>query len=161
MVSFSDSTSKTPKPIVAQKASKTHVEKPKKRVPQKSLIEKFKENNPDLETFIGENLINKIGILILVLGISFFVKYAIDKDWITESARVGIGVLCGALVMAVAHKLKKNYVAFSSVLVSGAISILYFTIYIAFHEYPIISTLMKSGIQVQWLIRRFVSQGNW
>ena len=101
VVSFSDSTSKTPKPIVAQKASKTHVEKPKKRVPQKSLIEKFKENNPDLETFIGENLINKIGILILVLGISFFVKYAIDKDWITESARVGIGVLCGALVMAV------------------------------------------------------------
>jgi len=148
VVSFSDSTSKTPKPIVAQKASKTHVEKPKKRVPQKSLIEKFKENNPDLETFIGENLINKIGILILVLGISFFVKYAIDKDWITESARVGIGVLCGALVMAVAHKLKKNYVAFSSVLVSGAISILYFTIYIAFHEYQLFSQTVAFSIMV-------------
>ena len=39
---------------------------------------------------------------------------------------VGIGVLCGALVMGVAHKLKKNYAAFSSVLVAGAISILYF-----------------------------------
>ncbi|MBC7451690.1 MAG: DUF2339 domain-containing protein, partial [Cytophagales bacterium] len=39
----------------------------------------FMERNPDLEKFIGENLINKIGIGILVLGIGFFVKFAIDQ----------------------------------------------------------------------------------
>ncbi|WP_237276746.1 DUF2339 domain-containing protein [Tenacibaculum ovolyticum] len=110
-----------------------------KQAPKKSWIETFKEKNPDLEKFIGENLINKLGILILVLGISFFVKYAIDKDWINEPARVGIGILCGSLVMAIAHKLKKNYASFSSVLVAGAISIFYFTIYIAFHEYQLFS----------------------
>ena len=110
-----------------------------KQVPKKSWIETFKEKNPDLEKFIGENLINKLGILILVLGISFFVKYAIDKDWINEPARVGIGILCGSFVMVIAHKLKKNYTSFSSVLVAGAISIFYFTIYIAFHEYQLFS----------------------
>lgn len=109
------------------------------QVSEKSWYEKFKENNPDLEKFIGENLINKIGILILVLGISFFVKYAIDKNWINEIARVGIGILCGSLVMGVAHKLRQNYSAFSSVLVAGAISIFYFTIAIAFHDYHIFS----------------------
>ncbi|MEO8211396.1 MAG: DUF2339 domain-containing protein, partial [bacterium] len=41
-------------------------------IPKKS----FFESHPDLEKFIGENLINKIGIAILVLGIAFFVKYA-------------------------------------------------------------------------------------
>ena len=82
--------------------------------PAKSWWEKFKDDNPDLEKFIGENLINKIGVLILVLGISYFVKYAIDKDWINEPARVGIGILCGALVMGFAHRLRKNYAAFSS-----------------------------------------------
>jgi uncharacterized membrane protein len=112
---------------------------PKPIVPQKSWFETFKEKNPDLEKFIGENLISKFGILILVLGISFFVKFAIAKDWINEPARVGIGVLCGALVMGIAHKLKKNYAAFSSVLVAGAISIFYFTIAIAFHEYQLFS----------------------
>lgn len=106
-------------------------------IPKQSFYRKFKENNPDLEKFIGENLINKIGILILVLGISFFVKYAIDKNWINEPARVGIGILCGALVMGIAHKLKKNYAAFSSVLVAGALSIFYFTIGIAFQEYEL------------------------
>lgn len=117
-------------------------------IPQKSWLEKFKENNPDLEKFVGENLINKIGILILVLGISFFVKYAIDKDWINEPARVGIGILAGSLVMAIAHKLKKNFAAFSSVLVAGAISIFYFTIAIAFHEYQLFSQTVAFAIMI-------------
>lgn len=119
---------------------------PEPVVPQKAWFETFKENNPDLEKFIGENLINKLGILILVLGISFFVKFAIARDWINEPARVGIGILCGALVMGIAHKLKKNYAAFSSVLVAGAISIFYFTIAIAFHEYELFSQTVAFAI---------------
>ncbi len=131
-VSYSSGVKKTvQKPIPQVKIQK--------QILKKSWLETFKEKNPDLEKFIGENLINKLGILILVLGISFFVKYAIDKDWINEPARVGIGILCGSLVMAIAHKLKKNYASFSSVLVAGAISIFYFTIYIAFHEYELFS----------------------
>ena len=117
-------------------------------IPKKSWIENFKEKNPDIEKFIGENLINKIGILILVLGISFFVKYAIDKDWINEPARVGIGILSGAIVMVVAHRLKKNYAAFSSVFVAGAISIFYLTIGIAFHDYKLFSQTVAFIIMV-------------
>ena len=37
--------------------------------------------------------------------------------------------------MGVAHKLRQNYKAFSSVMVAGAISIFIFTIAIAFHDY--------------------------
>ena len=116
--------------------------------PKKSLWKQFKEKNPDLEKFIGENLINKIGVLILVLGISYFVKYAIDKDWINEPARVGIGVLCGSLVMLIANKLREKYAAFSSVLVAGAIAIFYFTIAIAFHEYQLFNQQIAFAIMV-------------
>ena len=80
--------------------------------------------------------------------ISYFVKYAIDKDWINEPARVGIGVLCGALVMGIAHKLRKNYAAFSSVIVAGAIAIFYFTIGIAFHDYQLFSQAVAFSIMV-------------
>ncbi|MEO8235956.1 MAG: DUF2339 domain-containing protein [Flavobacterium sp.] len=116
--------------------------------PKKSFWENFKEKNPDLEKFIGENLISKLGILILVLGISYFVKYAIDKNWINEPARVGIGVLSGALVMGIAHKLRQQYAAFSSVFVAGAIAIFYFTIGIAFHEYHLFSQTVAFIIMV-------------
>ena len=113
------------------------VQERKPYVPEASFWEKFKENNPDLEKFIGENLINKLGILILVLGIGYFVSYSIDKGWIPTPARVGIGILAGAMVLGVAHKLRKLYAAFSSVFVAGAIAIFYFTIAIAFHEYKL------------------------
>jgi len=128
-----------PKPAPVYETAKPETSAPKPIYiapePKKSWWDNFKERNPDLEKFIGENLINKIGVLILVLGISYFVKYAIDKDWINEPARVGIGVLCGGLLLGFAHKLRKNYAAFSSVLVAGAIAIFYFTIAIAFHDY--------------------------
>lgn len=99
----------------------------------------FFERNPDLEKFIGENLANKIGIGILVLGIGFFVKYAIDQDWINEIGRVFIGILCGGILLGVAHRLRKTFKGFSSVLVGGGIAVLYLTIAIAFHEYEIFS----------------------
>ncbi|MCF6349584.1 MAG: DUF2339 domain-containing protein [Flavobacteriaceae bacterium] len=117
--------------------------KPKKApVFQKTLSNRFtafKKRNPDLETFIGENLISKIGILILVLGISFFVKYAIDQEWINEIGRVGIGFLSGTILLGFAHKLHKNYKAFSAILVSGAIVVFYFIIAYAFKEYKLYS----------------------
>lgn len=116
--------------------------------PEKSWWDSFKEDNPDLERFIGENLINKIGILILVLGISYFVKYSIDKGWINEPARVGIGVLSGALVMAIAHRLRQKYAAFSSVFVAGAIAIFYFTIGIAFHSYHLFNQTVAFVLMV-------------
>ncbi|MBX3256683.1 MAG: DUF2339 domain-containing protein [Chitinophagaceae bacterium] len=99
----------------------------------------FFERNPDLEKFIGENLVSKIGIAILVLAIGFFVKYAIDNDWIGSAGRVAVGIACGGILIAIAHKLRKNYHAFSSVLVGGGLAVFYFTITLAYHEYHLFS----------------------
>ena len=127
-------------PVLKKKTtSQSKTKKPHKTIGEKiqAKIKNFKTNNPDIEKFIGENLISKIGILILVLGISFFVKYAIDNEWINEVGRVGIGFLSGGILLAVAHKLQKNYKAFSSILVSGAITVFYFIITYAFKEYEL------------------------
>jgi len=95
----------------------------------------FFEQYPDLEKFIGENLINKIGIAILVLAIGFFVKYAIDNDWVGPVGRVGIGILCGGILIGIAHRLRNSYKAFSSVLAGGGLAVFYFTITLAYHEF--------------------------
>lgn len=98
----------------------------------------FWEKNPDLEKFIGENLFNKIGIAVLVIGIGFFLKFAIDKNWINEIGRTFIGFLCGGILIAIAHRMRKSFAAFSSVLVGGGVAVLYFTVAIAFHQYHLI-----------------------
>lgn len=92
----------------------------------------------DLEKFIGENIINKIGIAILVLGVAFFVKYAIDQNWINEVGRVCIGLLSGVILSGFAHALRKNYRPFSSVLAGGGIAVYYFTIAFAYHQYHLL-----------------------
>lgn len=98
----------------------------------------FWEKYPDLERFIGENLINKIGIVILVLGMGFFLKYAIDQNWINEIGRTCIGVVTGGVLIGLGHKMRNLYRSFSSVLIGGGIAILYFAITIAFQQYHLL-----------------------
>lgn len=113
----------------------------------------FFEQHPDMEKFIGENLVNKIGIAILVLGIAFFVKYAIDQNWINEIGRTCIGLFAGGILIGIAHRMRKSYKAFSSVLIGGGLAVLYFTITIAFQQYHLFS--QTSGFAVMVVITAF------
>ena len=89
----------------------------------------------DLEAFIGENLLSKIGILIFVIGVGFLVKLGIDTNVIKEWMRVVIGASVGAGLIAVAHQLRTSYRTYSAVLVGGALAILYFTVALAYQRY--------------------------
>ncbi len=131
-----------PKPVVPPWVPPVYVE------PQPSFIQRFMRDNPDLEKFVGENLINKIGIAILVLGIGYFVKFAIDQEWINEVGRVAIGITAGAILLGLAHRLRQTFTAFSSVLVGGGLTVMYFTIAIAFHSYGIFSQTVAFAIMV-------------
>ncbi|WP_313580763.1 DUF2339 domain-containing protein [Chishuiella sp.] len=89
--------------------------------------------------FLKDNFLTITGIITLVLGIGYFVKYAIDQNWISENLRFYIGIFFGLGVIGVAHKLRKNYEVFSSILIGGGISILYFSLTISFREYHLFS----------------------
>ena len=91
------------------------------------------------EKFIGENLFGKIGILVFILGIGYFVKYAIDQNWINEVARTILGFGVGITMLGVAHWLHKRYHTFSSLLAGGAFGVFYLTVSIAFHYYQLFS----------------------
>lgn len=89
--------------------------------------------------FFKQNILTILGIFTLVLGIGYFVKYAIDKNWIGETARTLIGFGAGAGIMLIGHLLKKNYAVFASIITGGGIAVLYFTTTIAFREYHLFS----------------------
>ena len=98
-----------------------------------------KTEERNLESLVGENILPKIGIAILILGIGFFVKFAIDNNYINELGRVLIGVLSSAILLGFAYFLKKSYRAFSSILAGGAIAVLYYSITIAYQDYHLLS----------------------
>ena len=84
-----------------------------------------KQKKVNYEKFIGENLFGKIGILVFVIGVGFFVKYAIDKDWINETLRTVLGFLTGSALLVVAERLQKKYRTFSSLLAGGAFAFIF------------------------------------
>ena len=100
------------------------------------------------EKFIGENLFGKIGILVFVLGIAFFVKYAIDQNWIGHTMRTALGFGVGTLLLGLAWRLGKHYRAFSSLLAGGGCAVYYVTTAIAFHYYQLFSQSVAFGIMV-------------
>ncbi len=82
------------------------------------------------------------------MGLGYFVKYAIDKDWINEYGRVAIGILAGGALIFVAHNLRKSYKTFASILTGGGLAVLYFTIAIAFHQYHLFSQSSAFAIMI-------------
>src|SRR5581483_1125004 len=54
---------------------------------------------PVLETKVGLTIVNRVGVVTLVLGVAFFFKWAVDSNWIGPAGRVMLGVLAGLAVL--------------------------------------------------------------
>lgn len=91
-----------------------------------------------LEHFIGLKLIHLVGIIVLVIGISIGVKYAIDGQLISEAMRIVLAYAVGILLLILSIRLKNNYQLFSAILFSGSMASVYFTTYAAFAYYHFI-----------------------
>ena len=92
----------------------------------------------NLERFIGENLINKIGIVILVIGVAIGANYAYEHSMLSPVIRIIGGYAAGLILLGLAFRLKVKYENYSAVLVSGAVAILYFITYAAYDFYQLI-----------------------
>ena len=122
----------------------------KKELPRETVtpVNKPPKIKLDLEKFIGENLINKIGIIITVIGVAIGTKYSIEHDLISPLTRIILGYLAGIGLLGFGIKLKKNYENYSAVLVSGAIAIMYFITYSAYSFYDLIPQTMAFLLMV-------------
>ena len=92
-----------------------------------------------LEEAIGGRLLLYVGAIAVVLGAAFFLKYAFDREWITETMRVVLGALAGAGLVAGGLRLgRRGYAAYGQVLTGGGLAVLYLAAYAAFGFYGLI-----------------------
>ena len=120
-------------------------EVPKKKIPTFDIFPDFKEG---FEKFIGENLLNKIGILITIIGVAIGARYSIENDLISPLTRIILGYATGIALLGIGIKLKANYTNYSAVLVSGAMAIFYFITFIAYDFYGLIPQILAFGLMV-------------
>ena len=154
----------TPTAIPAQKVQKTAPVRPwptAKETAGSTPKLKFPEFRSDMEKFIGENLINKIGIIITIFGVAIGVKYSIENNLISPLTRVILGYLAGIALLGFGIKLKKNFENYSAVLISGAMTIMYFITYAAFDFYGLIPQVLTFALMVIFTIFTVIASLNY
>lgn len=94
---------------------------------------------PKLETKVGLTIINRVGVVTLVLGVAFFFKWAVDNNWIGPGGRVVLGVLAGFAALGAADFLwRKGQQVFAQGVTGTGVAVLYLSFYAAFGFYHLI-----------------------
>ena len=86
-----------------------------------------------LESRIGSQWFNRIGILAVLIGMALFLKLAIDNHWVGPLGRVLIGLLAGIGFIAWSERFQhQGYKAFAYSLKAVGSGILYLSLWAAF-----------------------------
>jgi uncharacterized membrane protein len=102
-----------------------------------------------LETRIGSRLLLYVGIAAVVLAVGFFVKYAFDNEWINETARVVLGGLAGAALVALGYRLAaRGYDRYGEVLAGGGFVAMYVSTWAALNLYELLARPTVFGLMV-------------
>jgi uncharacterized membrane protein len=116
---------------------------PPPRIPARAKTTFPDRRGIDLESRIGSHWLNRIGIAALLIGVSYFLKFAFDNNWIGTAGRVSIGILAGIAVVVWSERFRaKGYKAFSYSLKAVGIGTLYLSLWAAFQVY----SLIPSGV---------------
>ena len=91
---------------------------------------------------IKGNIIAKVAIVILFLGLSYLFKYSIEHDYISPEIRILGALLLGIGLLAAGWKLRFKRQIYALILQGGAIAVLYLTIFAAYKLYELVPALL-------------------
>lgn len=99
-------------------------------------------NGEGWETVIGGKLLNRVGIIVLLLAAAYFLKYSIDNGWIGIVGRIVIGFIAGVVFLGAGDvMMRKGYNYFSQGMSGGGIGIIYLTTFFAVGQYHLIGRM--------------------
>ncbi|MFH1231166.1 MAG: DUF2339 domain-containing protein [Planctomycetota bacterium] len=149
----------TPKIVILESANIPSVESP--AVEQKDATPKIESaiaptlqatSNKEIlsiESRIGMKYFNWIGVIVLILGIAFFLKYAFDNEWIGPIGRVIIGIIIGlSLIVGGHYSTTKKYKLPAWGLMGGGLAILYLSIFATFGFYHLVGQVPAFGFMI-------------
>jgi uncharacterized membrane protein len=88
-----------------------------------------------LEKRIGQYWLNRVGIVAVLFGVAYFLKYAFDNQWIGAGGRVVIGLLAGMGLIIWSERFRKHgHAPFSYSLKAVGIGILYLSLWYAYQR---------------------------
>jgi uncharacterized membrane protein len=91
-----------------------------------------------IETRLGLTLLNRVGVVTLILGAAFFFAYVAENQWIGPWPRIFIGVLAGALSLVTAeYLLRHEQKPFAQGMAGLGIALLFVSFYAGYGFYQL------------------------
>jgi uncharacterized membrane protein len=102
-----------------------------------------------LESRIGGQWLNRIGIVAVLVGLSYFLKLAFDNNWIGPTSQVMIGILAGIALLFWSERFRhKGFAGFAFSLKAIGIGALYLSLWAACQFYHLIPAPVAFGAMI-------------
>lgn len=99
-----------------------------------------------LENRLGSQVFNRIGIVALLIGATWFLKLAVDNQWIGPAGRVVIGLVAGAGLVLWSERFRRSgFPAFSYSLKAIGSGVLYLAFWASFQLYHLLPATVALG----------------
>ncbi len=92
-----------------------------------------------LDRLLAGNILAKVGVVILFFGVGFLLKLAYDHGYFPPWIRLVGVALASAAMFAIGWRLKERNLTYASVLMGGAVGLLYLDVFFALKTFEIIS----------------------
>lgn len=102
-----------------------------------------------LESRIGSQWLNRIGIVAVLFGVSYFLKYAFENNWIGPAGRIAIGLIAGIAIIVWSEMFRsRGYKVFSYSLKAVGVGTLYLSLWAGFQLYHLFPASVAFGCMV-------------
>jgi hypothetical protein len=106
------------------------------------------EHEKEDSEFVWAKYLARAGVGAILLGVAFFLKLAIDYNWIGVMGRIAVGVIIGLAGLIIGQILRAKYKSYSDVLIGGGLAVLYVTVFCAHYFYDLIGSPVALGLMV-------------
>ncbi|HEY7771143.1 DUF2339 domain-containing protein [Longimicrobium sp.] len=102
----------------------------------------------------GQTWLNRLGIVLLLLGVGLLFRYSIDQGWVTPQVRVGFGAAVGAVLSGLGLRIDQRR-RFAPVLLGGGAATFYITGWAAYYLYSLVPYTAAFGAMVAITLAAF------
>jgi uncharacterized membrane protein len=104
--------------------------------------EEHRKEGVSVEYAVATNWLVRVGVLIIVVGIGFFLDYTSSRGWLRPLGKVSLALMTGSVFVAFGISLlDKRYHLIAQGLLGAGLAVFYGSVFSAFNLYHLIGTL--------------------